>query len=159
MSKALSKALELAPPEVEVSIRIFVTGKASAAAAEADARQWNEDDSVHSSEGSASHKEGKAHTPSLLSYPAVAVAQGRPDLPALLREEVATNAGRMSVTGTCNRLCPCRKGRSLTNFRHFTVCGSQGIARACRAALRVPLSNALTGGPSVVLHVESFGYA
>ena len=112
MSKALSKALELAPPEVEVSIRIFVTGKASAAAAEADARQCNEDDSVHSSEGSASHKEGKAHTPSLLSYPAVAVAQGRPDLPALLREEVDTNAGRMSVTGEINLPCfhACGKG-------------------------------------------------
>ena len=39
------------------------------------------------------------------------------------------------------------------------VCGSQGIARACREALRIPLSNSLNGGPSVVLHVESFWYA
>ena len=40
-----------------------------------------------------------------------------------------------------------------------TVCGSAGIAKSCRDALKLPFSSVLYGGPSVVLHVESFGYA
>ena len=71
-----------------MSIRIFVTGKHD---------QGSEYGSINSSEGEgASHKE---RAPSLLSHPAVCVAHGRPDLPALLREEVDANSGRMSVTG------------------------------------------------------------
>jgi len=45
---------------------------------------------------------------------------------------------------------------------YFTVCGSQGIVRSIRGALRFPVSsplNVANGGPSVTLHVESFGYA
>ena len=100
ISKALSKALDLAPPDVEIAIRIFVTAKTAAlpgAETEPASQQWNEDDSVHSSEGTS--QEGKAAAPSLLHYPAVQVAQGRPDLPVILREEVDANRGRMSVTG------------------------------------------------------------
>jgi hypothetical protein len=47
-------------------------------------------------------------------------------------------------------------------FLPCAVCGSQAIASATRAALRFPVSspaNVLRGGPSVTLHVESFGYA
>ena len=94
--------------------------------------------------------------PELLHHPAVRVAQGRPDLHALLREEVGANTGRLSVTGACC-MCPC-SADALANGKHV-VCGSQGMARACRAALRIPLADMLAGGPSVVLHVESFGYA
>ncbi|KAI8973096.1 iron reductase [Trametes punicea] len=133
VSKTLSKALELAPSQIEIAIRIFVTsGKAEALSQDP---SCNEDDSIHSSsEGTAV---GKSRPPSLLHFPAVQVTQGRPDLRAILREEIETNAGRLSVT----------------------VCGPQGMARACRAALRIPMRVALKGGPSVVLHVESFGYA
>ncbi len=41
----------------------------------------------------------------------------------------------------------------------YIVCGSAAIAKTCRDALRLPFSTALFGGPSVILHVESFGYA
>ncbi|TBU43175.1 ferric reductase NAD binding domain-containing protein [Dichomitus squalens] len=135
VSKALSKALELAPSDLEISIRIYVTGRsASNETALRQVKSWNEDDSIHSSEGTTV---GKSRPPSLLNFPAVQVNQGRPDIPALLHDEVDATTGRISVT----------------------VCGSQGIARACRKALRVPISTGLNGGPSVVLHVESFGYA
>ncbi|KAI0367300.1 iron reductase [Pilatotrama ljubarskyi] len=134
ISKALSKALQLAPSKVEIFIRIFVTSGSGSGAPLAQGRSWNEDDSIHSSNDTAV---GKSRPPSLLNLSTVQVTQGRPDLGSLLREEVETNTGRLSVT----------------------VCGSQGIARACRAALRIPMSATLKGGPSVVLHVESFGYA
>ncbi|KAI0746278.1 iron reductase [Daedaleopsis nitida] len=137
ISNALTKALELAPSELEIVIRIYVTDRSSSlGSALNQIRSWNEDDSIHSSEGTSTA--GKHSRPaSLLNFSAVQVSQGRPDLPALLQDQIDANTGRLSVT----------------------VCGSQGIARACRKALRVPLSTALNGGPSVVLHVESFGYA
>ncbi|OBZ78050.1 Ferric/cupric reductase transmembrane component 1 [Grifola frondosa] len=132
VSKTLSKALEIAPSHLEISIRLYVTAGEPLPASNPSA--WD-DDSVHSiSEGTAV---GKSRPSSLLSFSAVQVMQGRPDLRALLRDEVAVNTGRLSVT----------------------VCGSQSIARACRAALRLSPSVALNGGPSVFLHVESFGYA
>ncbi|OJT05986.1 Ferric/cupric reductase transmembrane component 2 [Trametes pubescens] len=132
VSKALTEALELAPAGLDISIRLFVTSGSTPGLVPADS--WNEDDSVHSSEGTAT---GKSRPSSLLNFSAVQVSQGRPDLPALLRAEVDANVGRLSVT----------------------VCGSQGVARACRSALRIPVSTVVEGGPSVVLHVESFGYA
>ncbi|KAH9855455.1 iron reductase [Lenzites betulinus] len=132
IAKALTEALELAPADLEISIRLFVTS--GSAPGNAPERTWNDDDSVHSDEGTAI---GKSRPSSLLNFSSVQVTEGRPDLPALLRDKVEASAGRVSVT----------------------VCGSQGIARACRAALRIPLATTLNGGPSVVLHVESFGYA
>ncbi|KAH9896466.1 iron reductase [Cubamyces lactineus] len=135
VSKTLTKALELAPSDIEISIRIFVTSGKVPELAQTETRSFNEDDSVHSSsDGTAI---GKSRPSSLLNFSVVQVSQGRPDLRALLREEVDANTGRLSVT----------------------VCGSQGIARTCRSALKIPMSVTLNGGPSVVLHVESFGYA
>ncbi|KAI9057704.1 iron reductase [Trametes sanguinea] len=133
ISKTLGKALELAPSGIEISIRIFVTSGNGKALYQT--QTAGEDDSVGSiSEGTAV---GQSRPPSLLDFSAVQVTQGRPDLSSILREEVAVNSGCLSVT----------------------VCGSQAIASACRSALRIPMSAVLKGGPSVVLHVESFGYA
>lgn len=97
ISHALSKALELAPSNVEISIRIFVTAQN----AESLAREgsWAEDESIHSSEGAS--PAAKTKPSSLLSFPAVQLAHGRPDLSSMLREEVEANTGRLSVTGTC----------------------------------------------------------
>jgi ferric-chelate reductase len=42
------------------------------------------------------------------------------------------------------------------------VCGSQTIVRSVRGALQFPVCSPLSvanGGPSVTLHIESFGYA
>ncbi|EGN94560.1 hypothetical protein SERLA73DRAFT_62268 [Serpula lacrymans var. lacrymans S7.3] len=80
------------------------------------------------------------HQDSIFNMAAVKVQHGRADLDELLKEEVGITTGRMSVS----------------------VCGSQAIARAVRHALRFPVSgpsSILKGGPSVTLHVESFGYA
>ncbi|KAH9915446.1 ferric reductase NAD binding domain-containing protein [Epithele typhae] len=150
VSTALATALELAPPAIDVAVRFFVTGRGAPAASEApwgegEGEGEDEDDSARSSTSAdsaaekppAPGKPSRATAALLLQHPAVRTARGRPDLRALLREEVDGSRGRTSVT----------------------VCGSQGMARDCRAALRVPLARALAGGPSVVLHVESFGYA
>ncbi|KZT06684.1 iron reductase [Laetiporus sulphureus 93-53] len=136
VSKALKQALELTPPSLNVNILIHVTaGEPLPVASE----KAYDDDSVHDDSASKSQEKGSA-TISLLDYSAVQLFPGRPDLHALLRNEVATATGCLSVT----------------------VCGSQAIARACRTALRFPVStplNVAKGGPSVILHVESYGYA
>ncbi|KAH9838053.1 iron reductase [Rhodofomes roseus] len=134
ISKALKQALELAPPTLKISIQIYVTAGEPPVTSE----KAYDDDSVH--EGSGSSQEKDTPTPSLSEFTAVSLHTGRPDLRSILRDEVSVTTGRMSVT----------------------VCGSQAIARACRAALRFPVSGpseTLKGGADVILHVESFGYA
>ncbi|KAG1725636.1 uncharacterized protein EDB91DRAFT_1087050 [Suillus paluster] len=77
---------------------------------------------------------------SLFAIESVKVQTGRPNLPAMLRDEMEIATGRMSVN----------------------VCGSQGIVRSVRRALQIPMFGPLSvanGGPSVTLHIESFGSA
>ncbi|KAG1804077.1 uncharacterized protein BJ212DRAFT_1395224, partial [Suillus subaureus] len=140
IEEALIKAVQLAPPSLTVSIRIFDTGSPSTS-------QYMEEDF------SLSNPTEKNGTPEqvltrkvsvsssmLFSLHGVKMESGRADLDALLKEEVSMASGSMSVS----------------------VCGSQGIARAVRHALRFPVSgpsSILSGGPSVTLYVESFGYA
>ncbi|PCH37152.1 iron reductase [Wolfiporia cocos MD-104 SS10] len=136
VSRALTQALELAPGYLSVNIWIYIT---SGEPLPVTNQQAYDDDSVHNGPGSNSGEKSTAVV-SLLDYSAIQLNSGRPDLHALLRDEVAQNSRTMSVT----------------------VCGSQAIARACRSALRFPVSspkNILKGGPNVKLHVESFGYA
>ncbi|KAG1894707.1 ferric reductase NAD binding domain-containing protein [Suillus fuscotomentosus] len=135
IEEALINAVQLAPPSLAVSIRIFITASSS-----------RED---HSSISSSTEKKSNPEhmvvrknslSLSFLSLRGVKTENRRADLDALLKEEVNVTSGRMSVG----------------------VCGSQGIARAVRHALRFPVSgpsSILSGGPSVTLHVESFGYA
>ncbi|RPD78372.1 hypothetical protein L226DRAFT_481122 [Lentinus tigrinus ALCF2SS1-7] len=90
----------------------------------------NDSDSMYSME--------RSMRPRMLAdFPSVQVTPGRPDIPKMLKDEVTGATGRLSVT----------------------VCGSGAIVKSCREALRLPFSTTLFGGPSVVLHVESFGYA
>ncbi|KAG2157689.1 ferric reductase NAD binding domain-containing protein [Suillus bovinus] len=129
IEEALVKAVQLAPPSLTVSIRIFYTGST---------RSMEEVSSLSNS----TEKPGKdpLALSMLLSLRGVKMESGRSDLDALLKEEVSMASGSMSVS----------------------VCGSQGIARAVRRALRFPVSgpsSVLSGGPSVTLYVESFGYA
>ncbi|KAJ8584984.1 hypothetical protein M405DRAFT_844820 [Rhizopogon salebrosus TDB-379] len=138
IEEALFKAVQLVPPSLTVSIRIFVTG-----AAKAQINLSSED--ILALSTSLEKNNAPAHSvaeadpsPSLLG--GVELNNGRPNLDALLKEEISITSGRMSVS----------------------VCGSQGIARAVRHALRFPVSGPSTmfcGGPGVTLHVESFGYA
>ncbi|KAH9855456.1 iron reductase [Lenzites betulinus] len=133
ISQALARALELAPANIDIAVRIYVTSQNGESVPREGS--WAEEESLHSSENASPVT--KTRPSSLLNSEAVQVFPGRPDLAALLHEQIEVNTGRLSVT----------------------VCGSQGIARSCRAALRIPISTTLKGGPSVVLHVESFGYA
>ncbi|KAH7890610.1 ferric reductase NAD binding domain-containing protein [Phlebopus sp. FC_14] len=149
----LIRALQLAPPSLSISIRINVTGASGTieplprldrCGSEKDSDARVPDDGslseITDSELDNGRKSGEKSKDSLLALDFVKVENGRPDLPAMLREEVECTSGRMSVS----------------------VCGSQAIARCVRRALRFPVSsplNVLNGGPSVTLHVESFGYA
>ncbi|OAX38133.1 hypothetical protein K503DRAFT_692081 [Rhizopogon vinicolor AM-OR11-026] len=83
-----------------------------------------------------------AELSSLGTVGSIKVHHGRPNLDALLKEEINMASGRMSVT----------------------VCGSHGICKHAGLLdpLRFPVcgpSNILNEGPSVTLYVASFGYA
>ncbi|KAL1942478.1 hypothetical protein VTO73DRAFT_6080 [Trametes versicolor] len=128
----MGKALELAPEQLDVSVRIFMTGRGRLL----DPTPLMDGDGGSTSAYEMMPPAMEIRRP-LLSFAAVQVAQCRPELNKLLKDEVSATAGRISVT----------------------VCGGQAIAKSCRDALRIPFSQTLYGGPSVVLHVESFGYA
>ncbi|KDQ51857.1 hypothetical protein JAAARDRAFT_198731 [Jaapia argillacea MUCL 33604] len=150
VASALTQALTDAPSSLQIAVRINVTGAPTEPPPSApDA--W-EDDSIHDVPSSLESripdpsqveksKSKNSLAPSLLELPCVSIGRGRPDLKSMLGEEVECAEGRMFVN----------------------VCGSQGISRAVRAALRAnPFggeSGVMRGGPSVTLHVESFGYA
>ncbi|KAF9233623.1 ferric reductase NAD binding domain-containing protein [Melanogaster broomeanus] len=140
----LIRALQLAPPSLSVSIRIHVTG-VPVTTESLPRLSTGGDEKVGDDSNSeiVELENGKAMTKNkdiLHAMEAVKIEEGRPNLTAMLREEVECATDRMSVS----------------------VCGSQAIARTVRHALRFPVSspmNVLNGGPSVTLHLESFGYA
>ncbi|KAG1724741.1 ferric reductase NAD binding domain-containing protein, partial [Suillus lakei] len=125
IDEALIRALRLAPPSLSISIHIHVTGASA---------------SIETLSNSHGPNDNAKRDDSLFAIDSVKLANGRPDLRAILRDEVKAATGRMSVS----------------------VCGSQSITRSVRGALRFPVSSPLSvasGGPSVTLHIESFGYA
>ncbi|KAG1870854.1 ferric reductase NAD binding domain-containing protein [Suillus subluteus] len=140
IEETLIKAIQLAPPSLTVSIRIFNSGSPSTS-------QLMEENSSLSNLTEKNRipeqvvtRRGFLTSSILFSLREVKMESGRADLDALLKGEVSMTSGRMSVS----------------------VCGSQGIARTVRHALRFPVSgptSILNGGPSVTLYVESFGYA
>ncbi|KAJ6570966.1 ferric reductase NAD binding domain-containing protein [Mycena vulgaris] len=75
----------------------------------------------------------------LLRFPFIRICEGRPDVDALVRAEVAAAAGTMVVN----------------------VCGTRGLSEHVRKALRAETSGSdvLRGGAMVSLHVEAFGDA
>jgi predicted ferric reductase len=139
IDEALIKAVQLAPPSLTVSIRIFDTGALSMSqSTEEDSSRSVPTEKISTPEQDAAN--GSLISSKLLLLRGVKMENGRANLDALLKEEISMASGSMSVS----------------------VCGSQGIARAVRHALRFPVSgpsSILSGGPSVTLHVESFGYA
>ena len=97
ISKALKQALELAPPSLRISVQIYVTAGEPPATSE----KAYDDDSVHNDASGAGSDEKGSPAPSLADFSAVSFHAGRPDLRAILRDEVAVTSGRMSVTGAC----------------------------------------------------------
>ncbi|KAH7890651.1 ferric reductase NAD binding domain-containing protein [Phlebopus sp. FC_14] len=143
IDETLLKALQLAPSWLSISIRIHVTGPNDCI--DPIPRLNATEDSQSTEEGKSSEEPESPQTTEksghpLLALESVKLEKGRPNLPAMLKEEVDCTTGSMSVS----------------------VCGSLPIARTVREALCFPVSspsNVLNGGPSVTLHVESFGYA
>ncbi|EIW76078.1 iron reductase [Coniophora puteana RWD-64-598 SS2] len=131
IEQALVKAIQLAPPSLSISIRIHVTGSTSQPLGP------SPDGSLEKVTGDDASERTSKGKSSFLTLSAVRVENGRADINELLNEEVASASGRMSVS----------------------VCGSQSISRAVRSSLCLSPSGVLSGGPSIVLHVESFGYA
>lgn len=149
----MGEVLEVAPEHLDIAVRIFVTGRARAAPKEP---MMNDDDMMESPDGMRTVMVNPPRP--LESFAAVKITQGRPELVKLLKGEVSAAAARISVTGTCRA----RAYAAHCKFRRLTVsvvCGSQAIAKTCRDSLRIPFSATMCGGPSVVLHVEAFGYA
>ncbi|EPQ59825.1 hypothetical protein GLOTRDRAFT_71520 [Gloeophyllum trabeum ATCC 11539] len=150
VSAAIAKALATTPPSMSISIHIHLTSSPQEPLPNSP-EAWD-DDSVHngrtrgaltnqeSSESIGKEKAGSTIS-TLLDVDAVTVQDGRPNIGALMKEELDTATGRMTVC----------------------VCGSEGIARAVRSSLLInPLAGSnsvIRGAPSITLHVESFGYA
>ncbi|KAG2346622.1 hypothetical protein BDR05DRAFT_959562 [Suillus weaverae] len=143
----LIRALKLAPPSLSISIHIHVTSAPApveiltqSSGPNDDAKPVRDDSCSDVAVELQDRKVMEINNDSLFTIDSVNLANGRPDLWAILRDEVKVATGRMSVS----------------------VCGSQSIARSVRGALRFPVSSPLSvanGGPSVTLHIESFGYA
>jgi predicted ferric reductase len=140
IEEALVKAVQLAPSSLTVSIRIFDTGSPSLSQSMEEDFNLSSPTEKKGTPEQVVTRKGSLTSSMLLSLRGVSMEKGRSDLDALLKEEISMASGSMSVS----------------------VCGSQGIARAVRHALRFPVSgpsSILSGGPSVTLYVESFGYA
>ncbi|KAL0581255.1 hypothetical protein V5O48_000738 [Marasmius crinis-equi] len=143
ISEAMCNALLLAPQSLEISVDIFVTRSDTdlpTLDSESSGPETPEELSPTSSKKDLAKELGTS-TSSLLSLRGVRTFSGRPDLKRYLQEQAdLTGDGRMSVN----------------------VCGSQSIANATRGGLSFSVAgprNVLKGGPSVTLHVETFGYA
>ncbi|KAG2072141.1 hypothetical protein BDR04DRAFT_1014106 [Suillus decipiens] len=122
IDNVLIRALRLAPPYLSISIHIHVTSAP---------KTIKTLPQLYAAE---------IRNSSLFAIESVKLTHERPDLQAILGDEVKAATGGMSVS----------------------VCGSQSIVRSVRGALRFPVSSPFrvaNGGPSVILHVESFGYA
>ncbi len=96
ISEALGNALEVAPEKLDISVRIFMTGRARMP--DQTPLMSEDDDENSSSDEMMMTPTMEAHRP-LLSFAAVQLTHGRPELGKLLKDEVSNTAGRISVTG------------------------------------------------------------
>lgn len=80
------------------------------------------------------------------------IAQGRPDIRSLINNEIANATGDIAVNGMLLYCTP------LNPLIMAPVCGTGGLAKSVKGALRNPrFMDILRGGPSVTLHLEAFG--
>ncbi|EIW85649.1 iron reductase [Coniophora puteana RWD-64-598 SS2] len=136
---ALARAIKLAPPGLAVAIRIHVTG-ASAPSTAVTSRTISITDDASAATAAALTSNPVQEKSALAALDAVRVEYGRPDLQTLLSEETSATDERIFVD----------------------VCGSDALTRATKKALCFPVSgpsSVVSGGPSVTLRVDSFGYA
>ncbi|KAG2346395.1 hypothetical protein BDR05DRAFT_878235 [Suillus weaverae] len=103
IEEALIKAVQLAPPSLTVSIRIFITASSSTTQSNLSREDNSTISSLTEKKGSPEHVVIKRNSLSLafLSLHGVRMETGRPNIDALLKEEVSVTSGRMSVSGKC----------------------------------------------------------
>ena len=98
ISKPLINALERASPSLEFAIRIFVT--AGQKPDQMPLMNNNDSDSMYSMNGPPATNADMPMPPRMLAdFPSVQITAGRPDIPKMLKDEVAGASGRLSVTG------------------------------------------------------------
>lgn len=97
--KALVNALERAPSSLEIAVRIFVTGGRKPD--QVPLMNNNDSDSMYSMDGPTPTSAGMPMPPRMMPehFSSVEITPGRPDIPKLLKDEVAGASGRLSVTG------------------------------------------------------------
>ncbi|KAG5718867.1 putative ferric reductase transmembrane component [Termitomyces sp. T112] len=111
------------PSRIAIDIRIHVTAS-------------NTERLKNSEDGSDEENKADYMTSDAINLPGINIANGRPDLTRLVREETAKAIGAIS----------------------FNVCGTPTMSNTVRSALcRLRFWDVLRGGASTALHVESFG--
>ncbi|KAF8881834.1 ferric reductase NAD binding domain-containing protein [Gymnopilus junonius] len=128
----LSSAIEDLPATISVSIKLYVTSVLD------DPETFEEDDSSKDSiEEEKMPSTGSSQDNSkLLESSLTSLDQGRPDVNALIQDEIMADTGPISIN----------------------VCGTKSLAEAVRQAVRVPRPmDVLRGGPTISLHIEPFG--
>ncbi|KAJ7448009.1 ferric reductase NAD binding domain-containing protein [Mycena latifolia] len=120
ISDDLLQALHGVSDSLRVDIRIHVTAIIE-----------DTESDVEKSEGSITSNA------KVLEAPGVQILPGRPQVPEIVKSEVAAASGSISIN----------------------VCGTAGLTENVRSALRAASSTSdiLKGGPSINLHVEAFG--
>lgn len=94
----MGNALEVAPEQLDISVRIFMTGRTRMP--DQTPLMSSDDDDGNSSSDEMMTPTMEIRRP-LMSFGAVQLTQGRPELGKLLKDEVSATAGRISVTGEC----------------------------------------------------------
>ncbi|EJU06370.1 hypothetical protein DACRYDRAFT_13052 [Dacryopinax primogenitus] len=154
VSDSLSDLLSSAPKDLDLDIRIFVTQELTSLDGvptldeELGEKSQNKDSASSSVESSSSTEiSGTACVITRLTqFEQVSVQDGRPDLGELIKEEVDSSTGPMSVSADSDG----------------AVCGPSSLARNVRRILTTKelasCDGALRGRPEVELHVEQFGW-
>jgi hypothetical protein len=93
VKKALMKAVRLAPPSLTISLRIFITSLSTAESKLSDPALCEK---TSTSERIVTSRDSFS---SLLSLRGAKMEYGRPNLDAMLKEEISSASGRMSVSG------------------------------------------------------------
>lgn len=84
----------------------------------------------------------------------MSLQQGRPDLQAIIREEIEQSVGLMSVNGQFAVYVTALESM-MRVITFYTVCGSQALVNSVRAGVApLRIMDVLTGGPSISFHVE-----
>ena len=93
VKEALMKAVRLAPPSLTISLRIFITSLSTAGS------ELSDPTLCENKSTSETIMTGKDSFSPLSSLPGAKMEYGRPNLDALLKEEISSTSGRMSVSG------------------------------------------------------------